>query len=348
MPRMRTHRYSPMSVGDVGELPHFPADANPVRWHWARSRGLSIQDAVATLGPNDVLVLPEDELPYEVDTSKGFQVTSNNYYSMAYLQRGLAGLGPGAVVQPRKTGFRQGRQTYSRGMQEKMIESRAAGAYLGNFTMYGRDLGGVGYNATWASGARTTWEHIYFRGAHRGWDGKPPGESGAICGYKGAHMRAYNCEIDCRDLEGVSVGPSPYMWNAQSDVRTRDILAHHAYVGMPTFWKVHNAVVTNLISRDGAQGLPFSPGVNVEASSGTFTFDDCVFLVDYGAHNHGLHLNTGRQPSSIVFRINNPSIDDGPWPGYFSIQEYGDPPQKASDFHVTRADGSAYPFRIAH
>ncbi|TWP33479.1 hypothetical protein [Leekyejoonella antrihumi] len=302
---------------------------------------------MATLRPNDVLVLPEDEQPYEVDSSRGFQMTSRNFHSMAYLQRGLVGLGPGAVVQPSASAFGRGRQTYTQGMQEKMIECRAASAYLGNFTMYGRDFGGVGYNATRMTGTGATWERIYFRGAHRGWLAVPPGEAGAITGYKGSGMRVYNCEIDCRDQSGLSVGTSPMMWNAQSDVQVADAYCHHTYVGMPTFWKVNDAIATNLIHTNVAQGAPYSPGVNVEQSSGHFQFNDCTFIIDYGTHNRRFHLQAGKQPSSIRFDIRNPTIDAGPWPGDFSIQTSPGSPQLVSDIHITRANGSAYPFRVA-
>ncbi len=348
LPRMKqSNPYRPLSISDPRELPHFPHDAHLVRWHWARASHTTLQDALDTLEPHDILVLPEDEDPYEIDTSRGFRVDRNHYYSMASLTRGIVGLGPNAIIRPAASPFRQGHQTYSRGLQEKMIESRQSNAYFGNFTMHGRNFGGAAYNATWASGPGTIWERIYFRGAQRGWKGVPPGEAGAICGYKGAGMRAYNCEIDSRDEAGNLVGTSPLMWNAQRDVTIADIYAHHTYTGMPTFWKVHDATATNLIHTDlGLAGLS-SPGVNVEECSGHFVFDDCTFIIDYGPNNHGLHLNTGSQTSSITFSIRNPTIDAGPWPGHFAIQEYNTRSQRRSDYHITRGDGSPYPFRIA-
>lgn len=347
LPQIHVDRpYRPLPVSDPRELPNFPADANPVRWRWSRASHTTIQDAIQTLGPNDVLVLPEDDAPYEIDTSRGFKVTRNNYHSMAHVTRGIAGLGPNAVIRPASSAFRKGRQTYSRGLQAKMIESRAEYAYLGNFTMYGRDFGGAAYNATWASGRGTVWERIYFRGAHRGWYCEPPGEAAAICGYRGSGMQVFNCEIDCRDEKGNSVGTSPLMWNAQSDVHLTDVYAHHTYMGMPTFWKVQGASVTNLIHRDVAQGRPFSPGVNVISSSGRFRFTDCTFIIDYGTHNHGHHLNTGGQTSSVEFDIRNPTIDAGPFPGEFSIYQYDAPAQRRSDYNISKANGDPYPFHI--
>lgn len=348
LPRMkRSNPYRPLSISDPRDLPHFPRDARLVRWRWARASHTTLQDALATLAPNDVLVLPEDERPYEIDTSRGFRVTRHHYYSMASPTRGIVGLGPDAVIRPAASAFRKGPQGYRTGLQEKMIESRQHHAYFGNFTMHGRDFGGAAYNAIWASGTGTTWERIHFRGAHRGWLAIPPGEAGAICGYKGASMRAYNCEIDCRDESGRAVGTSPLMWNAQRDVEIADVYAHHTYVGMPSFWRVHDASARNLIHSNLDQGKPKSPGVNVEDCSGTFSLDDCTFLVGYGPDNHGMHLNTGSQRSSIRFLITNPTIDSGPWPGYFSIQEYSTNAQKRSDYHITRGNGESYPFRIA-
>lgn len=347
LPQMKHHNsYRPLPISDPRELPHFPSDARLVPWRWSRASKTSIQDAVATLGPNDVLVLPEDERPFEVDTSRGFRVTRHNYHSMAHLTRGIVGLGPGAVIRPSASAFRMGHQRYSRGLQEKLIECRTAHAYLGNFTMYGRDLGGCAYNATWASGTGTTWERIHFRGAHRGWLAQPPGEAGAICGYRGGGMRVYNCEIDCRDESGTSVGPSPCMWNSQTDVKLSDVYAHHTYVGMPSFWKVHNAVATNLIHSHGAQGYTWSPGVNVEACSGTFEFNRCTFMLGSIWDNNGMHLNTGRQSSSVQFDITDPTIDAGRWPGLFSIHEYKTSAQRRSDYNITNSNGSPYGIHI--
>jgi len=339
--------YRPLSVSDPRELPHFPTTARPVRWRWARTSRTTLQDALSTLDSNEVLVLPEDEKPYEIDTSRGFRVTRHNYHSMASPTRGIVGLGPNAVIQPSASAFRKGRQTYRNGLQEKMIESRQANAYFGNFTMHGRDFGGAAYNAIWASGAGTTWERIHFRGAHRGWLAVPPGEAGAICGYKGSGMRVFNCEIDCRDSSGRSVGTSPVMWSAQRNVSLTDVYAHHTYTGMPTFWRVDNAIATNLIHTNLDQGKPKSPGVNVEDCTGTFQFNDCTFIVGYGPHNRGLHLNTGSQTSSVRFEIRNPTIDAGPWPGYFSIQQYNTRSQKRADYRITHANGSSFPFRVA-
>lgn len=341
------NKYRPVSISDARDLPHLPAEARLIHWPWARSRHKSIQDALSTLGVNDILVLPEDEQPFEVDTSHGFQVTSRNYHSMAATTSGIVGLGPGAAIRPSVSTFRMSRQTYSAGLQEKLLESRQAGAYFGNFTMYGQDFGGAAYNAIWASGSDTIWERIYFRGAQRGWLSYPPGEAGAICGYHGRNMQVYNCEIDCRDEYGKSVGTSPVMWNAQEGVTLRDVYTHHTYTGMPTFWRVHNATCFNLIHAHVAQGLPRSPGVNVEKCSGNFIFDDCTFIIDYGPKNHRLHLNTGGQTSSIHFNIRNPTIDAGPWPGRFAIQEYATDAQLSSDYKITNASGAYYPRHIA-
>lgn len=346
-PVMIQDLYRPIPLQDARALPHFPADANPVVWRWARSSGTTIQDAVATLGERDILILPEDEKPYLIDSSHGFRKGGGHWHSMVAVPRGIAGLGPNAVIEPSPSAFSAARQAYAHGMQEKMIESRSAGAYFGNFTMRGRDFGGIGYNAIWASGAGTTWERLYFRGAHRGWKSMPPGEAGAICGYKGTGMRAYNIEIDCRDEYGVSVGTSPLMWNAQSDVQITDVYAHHAYAGMPTWWRVSSAKTTRLIHRDMAQGVDKAPGVNVEDCSGHHVFDNCTLLLNYGPSNRGMHLQSGTPSSSIVFDIRSPIIDAGRWPGFFSIQESKGSPQRNSDIHITRADGSAYPFRVA-
>ncbi len=98
-----------------------PADANYVMWTFGNQ---DIETVHASLGANDILVLPERPEPYEIDSSKGFMasgvtgvdgtgadgkkdgsiepVISNSrlWFEMTRARRGIIGMGPGAVIQP--------------------------------------------------------------------------------------------------------------------------------------------------------------------------------------------------------------------------------------------------------
>ncbi|GAB3304561.1 hypothetical protein EK0264_03965 [Epidermidibacterium keratini] len=337
--------FGPFAISDVGQLPGFPSDANPVKWRWARSSGTTLQDAMALIGDNDILVLPEDPEPFWIDTSQGFVSDARRYRSMLGVRRGIVGLGPGAVVKPKKSGFVQGQQTYTDGLQEKMIESQRDNAFFSNFTMRGEDLGGVAYNGIWASGHNTRFSYLKLQGAHRGWLAKPPGEAGAITGYRGRSMELSSIEIDCRDDNGISVGTSPIMFNLQSYVSVTNVYAHHTRIGMPTFWRCTTSACTNLIHSDVAQAGP-SPGLNIERCAGTFTLKNCTFLTNWGPNNSGAHLNVGGDDSMVTVEVFNPTYDPGPQ-GKFFIQQYAQVDPNNNFYLVFDSAGARVPTYIA-
>src|SRR5690606_26850388 len=86
------------------------------------------------LGENDILVLPEREEPYWINSSNGFMaagvkevdgvgsnglkdgsripIVSNErlWFEMCRARRGILGLGPGAVIEPTNSGYSRGPQ----------------------------------------------------------------------------------------------------------------------------------------------------------------------------------------------------------------------------------------------
>ena len=337
--------FGPFAVSDVGQIPGFPSNANPVQWKWARSSGMTLQGAMALLGDNDILVLPEDPEPFWIDTSQGFVSNARQYRSMLGVRRGIVGLGPGAVVRPKKSGFAQGQQTYADGLQEKMIESQQDNAFFANFTMRGEDLGGCAYNGIWASGHNTRFSYLKLQGAHRGWLSRPPGEAGAITGYKGMGMLLSGIEIDCRDDNGVSVGTSPIMFNLQSYVGVTNVYAHHTRVGMPTFWRCTTSACINLIHSDVAQEGS-SPGVNIEQCAGDFTLRNCTFMIGWGPNNSGAHVSVGGADSMVTVEVRNPTYDPGPQ-GKFFIQQWGQVDPSRNYYLVVDSAGRAIPTYVA-
>lgn len=109
-----------------------PANANYVMWTFGNR---DLESVFANdLAEDDILVLPEREAPYLIDSSKGFMaadvkevdatgadglkngtrspIVSNSrlWFEMARARRGILGLGPGAVVAPSASSWSQGRQ----------------------------------------------------------------------------------------------------------------------------------------------------------------------------------------------------------------------------------------------
>jgi hypothetical protein len=321
--------YRPYAVTDPKALPHAPKDANYVSW--ATVGVTTIDQAFAKLGNNDILVLPERTAPYEIDSSKGF---TQGWYSMTYAKRGLVGLGPGVIVQPSASNFRSGQVNVGNdGNQNRIVACDIAGAYFGNFEMRGRDFGGVQYDAINLTGSNAAWERLYFHGAHRGFKAAPDGETGAISGYQGTNQQVYNVEVDCRDpATNVPVGTSPFMFNVQSNVTVVDFYGHHAYAGMPTFWKVTNITTTRLRSEyNGAKPGIGGAGINHELVSGTVTHNNPTLII--GETGTSPHISMGTDSTTATYYFNNPTIDaawDGPntmtidiwpYPGGFSQNE---------------------------
>lgn len=340
----------PRRVRSASELEHIPHDARLVPWRWGRHSGMTLDAAARTLGANDILVLPEDEKPFVVDSSQGFARDRRRWYAMCRVRRGIVGLGPGTVITTSASAFRQGKQTGRGGVQQKVIESTTPGAYFGNFTMLGRDFGGVAYNAIAATGNNTVWERIHFLGAHRGWLGVPPGESGAISGYKGSGMAVYGVEVDCRDhVTGQPVGSSPLMFNRNRKVRLVDVHAHHTRVGMPTFWECSDIEAVRLQHTDcGLKGG--SPGVNLENCTGTMRFVQPTFHIDYAGdtHNYGLHLNVGgsRGTHGLV-QVTGARLDSGPkGRGVLAIQHYGAQQRNMVRYAVSGTPSAGMTYRI--
>lgn len=126
--------FRPVSFGSVSAARTAlgaPSNANYVLWNSAWTH---LEQAFAAMGENDILVLPEREEPYWIDSSNGFMaagvkevdgtgsnglkdgsrvpVVSNPrlWFEMCRARRGILGLGPGAVIEPTNSGWTRPRQ----------------------------------------------------------------------------------------------------------------------------------------------------------------------------------------------------------------------------------------------
>jgi hypothetical protein len=259
---------------------HIPSDANLVTWHYGNQ---TLEQVLMTLGTNDILVLPERAQPYYIDSSDGFRASgvsavsaldgkkipvvntymgkqARTWFAMARATRGIIGMGPGAVIEPTDSGFKEeaqipdkgsalpgggtspGRFWYNTsgvkqselvGSQEKLLETAAANAYFGNFTMHGRDFGGVAYSALSMKGG--TAERLDLDGAWRGFQAVPNGEAGAITVNKGTYLVS-RVSMSPLDANGKRVGSSPLMINSSPGGRWEYGEVDGAKAGMPTIW----------------------------------------------------------------------------------------------------------------
>jgi len=345
IPSVPASLYGPRVISDIAEL-NPPAGFNYVQWKWLT--GTPLQDVFASLKDNDVLVLPEDEKPYLIDTSHGFRQDSRHDVAMARTRAGIIGMGPGAVIDLAPSSFSQGRDSGSAGNRNKVLECWVPNAIIANFTMYGRDLGGVAFDAIKGAATNIRMENLYLKGAHRGWSAAPPGEAGGLVNHRANGMIIRNCEVDCRDkVTGLSVGPSPVMLNVSNDCLIENSYFHHANIGAPTFWSLRNVTTRNVRSEYNSSGF------NHELVEGTVTHEDATIIIDRAGRtsNKGSHISIGTNRTSAVYNVDAKYFDAGyeSAPEKFFIQlftaSYTPWGQKDSDIHITK-DGQAVPTLI--
>lgn len=341
--------YRPTSISHVGDVGSPPTNLNYRMWNF--SSGTTLSAALAKMGSNDCLVLPERSAPYLIDTSYGFAYPGTNR-AMARAQAGVHGMGPGAVIKLSSSSFRQGRASGSSGNLNVLLQSARSGAYFGNFTMIGRDLGGCAMDAIKVTGSNTLVEGIHLIGAHRGWRNSPPGEAGGVVGHSGSNLKVRNCDIDCRDASsGARVGTSPIMLNNQSYPLIQDVYAHHSVSGSITAYRVTSPTLRRTRSEylgSGSGGLNAN-NFNFEQNQGTVLLDNCTFICNYGT-NTGVHLSVGSYTTPAKIRVVNPKHDAGPYKGVFAVnisKTYGGrtQTQKPSDISVVNSAGAPIAWR---
>lgn len=384
-------KYGPVSFSTLAEARSAlsaPADAEYV--YWPSGSTAMLEEVFMGMSDNQILVLPERDAPYEIDSADGFRAagiswitgqggrrvpivgkyrgrTARTWFAMARARRGILGLGPGAVVRPSASAFRQERQIYPGavadtgwsmvGAAQKLIETSTPNAYFGNFVMQGRDFGGVAYHGL-SSSKGAVYENLYLDAAHRGFARIPNGETGGISVVGPYEIK--NVEVNCRDRgTGARVGSSPIMINSSAGGRMEHVYTHEPVTGGVTLWNcsgAHEAV--DLRTEYGSHGL------NLEASrpgfSFTWTGGSC--LIDYrhlGEYpgladgtsdgSTGLHLGVRSPHGSQKIAITDVAIDRGPASPALAVQIYGSGEarlQKPEDITRRSADGSSLPVRL--
>lgn len=357
-----------------------PADANLVTWNHGNQ---TLEEVFSTLKANDILVLPERAQPYMIDSSGGFRaagvgsiageggkripITSTfqgrdarTWFAMARAQRGIIGMGPGAVIATTDSGFRQEPQIEDKGSplpgggtspgrywwdtsgvkryelagaQEKLIETANSNAYFGNFALKGRDFGGVAYSAISMPGG--TVERVNLNGAWRGFQSVPNGETAAI-GVNGGRYLISRTSTSPLDEQGRRVGSSPIMINDSPGGRWEYGDVSQTRVGMPTIWRSSGRHEWHEVSsRWGGDH-----GLNIEAARDGFEFvmtggrlwpnrgGQGGHPSPDGIHGNGLHIAlnaTGRATMTLT----NVDLDRNVQAGKLNVQLYnGTDPRK--------------------
>lgn len=321
--------YRPVSYASLAEARtalDAPTDANYVMWSHGSQ---TLETVFASLGANDILVLPERAEPYLIDSSNGFMaagvqeidgpngtrtpIVSNSrlWFAMSRAQRGIIGLGPGAVISPSDSSFTAPAQPYPMtrymtdgstaqlvGCANKLIEAEHAYPFFANFTMTGRSFGGVSYNGI-VSGdhTHTTAKRIHFDGSWRGFSGIPNGEAAGLGLSKGTYL-IENC--DFRSDEG----PSPIMWNRNTGGVVRHVRTSIPNYGMFTFWRSGGVNTFENVWLNCNQ-----IGMNLEENMAGFTLNwSGGKMMLNSTSNNKFHLNINPSNGSNKVTLNNVTV----------------------------------------
>lgn len=336
--------YTPISYPDLAtaiDALDAPADANYVYWP---NGATSMETVMASLSANDILVLPEREEPYLIDSSNGFMasgvsgvdgtgpdglkdgsivpIVSNPrlWFEMTRVRRGIIGLGPGAVILPSNSGWTAPRQPilpnepegqkFQRlyftaggtqnisGTQETLIGYSHSSPFFANFTIRGRDFGGVAYNSikrTGGTGTMATLKRIHFDQSWRSHAGVPNGEAGAMTFHGGQYL-VENCDL-VMPSEGYT-GGSPMMWNNNTGGTVRHVRSSGTKGGMWTFWRSSGVNVFENVSLLAAQ-----TGMNLEENLSGFELDWTGGSMEVGLGFAGNKFHFGINPSGGPPRI---------------------------------------------
>lgn len=388
--------YDPISFKTVEEAAKFyavPADAKLVVWRWADD--VMLEQAFSEMVSNEILVLPERATPYLYDTSDGFRAagvthlmngsqridvkntyrgkTARTWFAMARARRGILGMGPGAVVAPSESSFSMGQQVYpglkvyngDKLMQDmvgsamKIIETQDNDGFYANFTLRGRDLGGVAYSGISVHDGGVV-KRVRHEASSRGFLNAPNGETGAVMFNRGVYT-VENMEVNGRDPKtGKRVVTSPIMVNSATGGSVENVYVHETFAGPGvTIWSSAGKHTFKDVRTE------FASGINLENNKPGFEFewDGGTDYIDYQhkgewpnipdanfKNNSGLHVNMRSPQASQKVTIRNVAIDKGPQPGSLSVQVYaantGEAKlQRAEDVRYLDADGTSLPVK---
>jgi hypothetical protein len=241
-------------------------------------------------------------------------IVSNSrlWFAMSRARRGIIGLGPNTVIAPSNSGFTAPKQPILQnepsgaqlrymldgssaamvGVQEKLIECEIANSYFANFTLQGRDFGGIAYNGlTINSTSSKTVKRVHFDGCWRGNEGVPNGEAGGLSLNHGTYV------IENVDFTSVN-GPSPLMWNQTTGGSVRNARSSHPNYGMWTFWRCSGINTLENVEINGNR-----TGMNLEENGSTFELNWTTGKMDLVSASNKFHFGINPSGGSIKIQL---------------------------------------------
>ena len=356
--------------------------ASYVMWDDAWGTIDRAHDALAAAGasPDTILVLPEREGGYTIDMSRGFrapaaaavsvdgwpdyQTSDREWFAVTRGFRGIAGLGPGAVVHltnpggwsaPRQPAEgiwsytdQAGAKHYPSDANANVIQFDHPDVHFVNVAVNpAPDMGGVAFgflnSMRNTTSQRVTVRRVSMRGSWSGFFGGPNGESFGI-GQVGGTYLVEDCWLDARTLTGDASGTSPIGINKASGGVIRRTACISPWKGMTTIWA---STGTHLIEDCVLVGAE-QQQLNIEACSGIDV------QVNRGYIGHGtrvpIHIGIGayKGDAKVTFRGTAFDLANSPRAGQVFVDCYTDGAgawlQQAAS--VTAVDSSGAPVPV--
>lgn len=321
----------PISVASYEDLAGYglslPEDANYVLWKW--KTGTDLFTVLPTLGANDILVLPEDDNPYTVDTfyrnSTGTAAGTNPLTDRAgaRTKRGVVGLGPNAVIGLSSDFPTFAAQTGADGVRESIIECYSAKGYVANVHFKGRNVGGLAFHGLRFVHAHGGMVERVSTKNHYGFKSSEPGESFGLEINDCDDFTVNKCFIDGTNDAGEKEGSGGFRVQRGTTYTLNDTVAQDVRGAGFVAWACGGSTTLNncQMLRTGDSEIQGSPA-NLEVGGiNPVTFNGCTFVRDQSSGNHRQHIfivSTAITPTgmsniplgSTPVHVNSPFFDE--------------------------------------
>ncbi len=318
-----------------------PAGANYVMWTFGNT---DLETVFANnLGENDILVLPEREDPYLINSSNGFMaggvaevdgvganglkdgsrypIVSNprNWFSMCRARRGVIGLGPDVVIQPSQSSWSQGRWP--------ILQNEPAGQqFQKRYMTDGSSADMVGAQCILMACESANPFFANFTMRSRDFGGVPYGALGmngstlktvkrvhfdhcwhAIAGVPNGETGALGFNSGTYLIENCDLvstnTSSPVMWNRTQGGTVRNVRSNR--YGMWTFWRAgKNNVFENVWIN------AYGTGINLEENDGDFALNWNGGKLILESSGNKFHF--GINPSGGSIKVNLTDVECSP------------------------------------
>lgn len=283
------------------------------------------------------------------------------WFEMSRARKGIIGLGPDAKIRPRASSwtcpsqavlqrqpagsqfctiyFAGGTTQPMNGAQNGLIGCYENGAVMANFTLEGRDFGGVAYSGIKISNNTTaTVKRIHFDGCWRSHEGVPNGETGGLTLNRTIYL-VENCDFDSK-----GTGASPIMWNSTKGGVIRDIRSSEVpNYGMFTYWNCGGPNVWERVWMECNR-----TGMNLEINDESFSLTWITGRMNLNSDRNKFHFVMN--PAGVSYDIYIEDVDFSPngfSNNHISTNVYTDTvaypvTQKRSDFTAVNTLPVAY------